>query len=159
MSAPVVRIPSPRHPVGSAATAARGTHSAGIAVPAPRAPQNPADGAAHRLAVPAPRPASPRATAAGPAGPPGPGRNDTRPPAHPAAAGRHRAGARRSLDVPGAGVRGAAVSPSGRAFLAVARAGSLTTLAAMVVLAAAVAGLADGAVPTGPAAEVTTTLR
>lgn len=39
-------------------------------------------------------------------------------------------------------------------FTVLARAGSLTTLAAMVVLAAAVAGLADGNPPTGPAAEI-----
>lgn len=39
-------------------------------------------------------------------------------------------------------------------FTVLARAGSLTTLAAMVVLAAALAGLADGNPPTGPAAEI-----
>ncbi|MEQ3550506.1 hypothetical protein WIS52_08490 [Pseudonocardia nematodicida] len=44
-----------------------------------------------------------------------------------------------------------------RAFLLAARAGSLTTLAAMLVLAAAVAGLADGNPPAGDAAEVAVT--
>lgn len=156
MSAPVVRIPSPRRPVGSTTTAPHGTsrdsvsraHASrgDIAVPAPRAQQDSADGGAHRLTVPAPRPASPRASTTGQA------RSDDRPSDRLAAAGRHRAGA-----LGGAPVRGAGMSPSARAFLAVARAGSLTTLAAMVVLAAAVAGLADGAVPTGPAAGITAT--
>ncbi|MEV1291124.1 hypothetical protein [Pseudonocardia sp. NPDC049635] len=46
------------------------------------------------------------------------------------------------------------MSTAARVFTAAARLGSLTTLAAMVVLAAALAGLADGEPPTGPAAEV-----
>lgn len=54
--------------------------------------------------------------------------------------GRHRA-------VPAPGRRGLQVA---------ARAGSLTTLVAMLVLATAVAGLADGRLPTGPAADVAT---
>ncbi|ALE72136.1 hypothetical protein Ae168Ps1_2590 [Pseudonocardia sp. Ae168_Ps1] len=99
MSAPVVRIPSPRRPVGSAG-------------PVPQIPQ-----------VPAPRPAPEAGHRAG-------------------APGRHRGTAR-------------PVTTAARTFTVLARAGSLTTLAAMVVLAAAVAGLADGEPPadgTGEAA-------
>ena len=44
-------------------------------------------------------------------------------------------------------------SPAAQTFTVLARAGSLTTLAAMVVLASAVAGLVDGTPPTGSAAD------
>jgi hypothetical protein len=118
MSAPVVRIPSPRRPVGSAVRIPQ--------VPAPR----PAHEAGHPDGgrypqVPAPRPVPP-------VGPRAAG-----------ASGRHR------------GQAHPVVSPAARTFTVLARAGSLTTLAAMVVLAAAVAGLADGEPPadgTGEAA-------
>lgn len=100
----------------------------GVAVPSPRA----ATGAA--VVIPAPRrPADRAGDGARPADRPVP------------ATGRHRAAA-----------RGRAGSPATRSLRALARAGSLTTLAAMLVLAAAVAGLADGTAPTGPAAEVAT---
>lgn len=57
---------------------------------------------------------------------------------------RHRAG--------GPARHGRPVSPVARTFTVLARAGSLTTLAAMVVLAAALAGLADGEPPAPGAA-------
>lgn len=145
MSAPVVRIPSPRRPLGEPGpTGSTGSSRGPAAIPAPRS-------ATPAAAVPQPRRPLPQrrddrgpATAQPATAQPATAESATVRPA----AGRHRA-------VPG--VRGRAVSPTARAFVAVARAGSLTTLAAMLVLAAAVAGLADGTAPTGQAAEIAST--
>ncbi|BBG04694.1 MULTISPECIES: hypothetical protein [Pseudonocardia] len=183
MSAPVIRIPSPRRPVGTTEAAAPRALPEGqvryldlahrLDVPAPRHGGADRSPAADTRRLPAPRSATPvrqpverpgtrGADRQRPAGrgagtppppaqrsgtPPPPARRSTTPPppaqgsAAPAAgdrAGRHR-------------VTGGTAA---RVFTVLARLGSLTTLAAMVVLAAAVAGLADGDPPTGPAAEV-----
>ncbi|MBC3189668.1 hypothetical protein H7X46_01130 [Pseudonocardia sp. C8] len=111
MSAPVVRIPSPRRPLGP-------TARDGASVPTPRVTTE----GRHRMAPP-------RSDEPGSAGRPA------------AAAGRHRRPA-------------PPCTPFTRTFTVLARAGSLTTLAAMAVLATAVAGLADGTAPTGAAAGV-----
>ncbi|MFP5019757.1 hypothetical protein [Pseudonocardia phyllosphaerae] len=73
------------------------------------------------------------------------------------AGGRHAGpterGRHRRTPVTGAQLRAGAV-PVDRAFQVVARVGSVTTLAAMLVLATAVAGLTDGHPPTGEAAQL-----
>ena len=144
MSAPVVRVPAPRRSVEPAAPyagpSAPSTPGSAVRPPAPR----------HRIDVPAPRPATTGSPAARPVPPrtlppavPAAAAPATRGPAHRSAAGRHRDA-------------GPAFPAAARTLTVLARAGSLTTLAAMVVLAAAVAGLADGTPPTGAAAEIST---
>ncbi|WP_156819543.1 hypothetical protein [Pseudonocardia sp. HH130630-07] len=134
MPAPAVRIPSPRRPVDSA-----------VSVPPVAAPAAPV---VTGSLVPAPRTA-PDGTTSGSGRPAAP-RHALRPqPTVPAP----RAGAPEPGGVP-RGVPGRHRGPAGptplaRSFAVLARAGSLTTLAAMVVLAAAVVGLADGSAPAG----------
>lgn len=117
-------------------TASRPTATARpVRIPAPRPPS---DRAAHPVAGPAIRIPSPRVPT-----------DSARPTAagRPASAGKHRAAV-------------VATSRSQTALRLAGRVGSLTTLAAMLVLSAAVTGLLDGVAPTGPAAQVaTTTLR
>ncbi|RZT88444.1 hypothetical protein EV383_5386 [Pseudonocardia sediminis] len=107
--------------------------------------------AARTLDIPAPRPPSDRSARAE-AGPgiriPSPRvPSDVARAGQPVESGRHRAVVAR-------------LSRTDRALLIAGRAGSVTTLAALLVMSAAFAGVFDGSVPTGPAAQVaTTTLR
>lgn len=136
MSAPVVRVPVPRRPVEPA------TPYAGP--PAPRHRSDVTTSDVTTPGVPAPgRIPAPRSAATGSPAAPAAAAPATRGPAHRPAAGRHRDAA-------------PAFPAAARTLTVLARAGSLTTLAAMVVLAAAVAGLADGTPPTGAAAEIST---
>ncbi|MBW0102314.1 hypothetical protein [Pseudonocardia sp. KRD291] len=111
-------------------------------------------GAARPLHIPAPRPPSDRAARAGAA-------PEIRIPsprvpsdvARPAGHGAHPEAGKHRAVVP---VR----SRGETALLLAGRVGSLTTLAALLVVSAAFAGMLDGSEPTGPAAQVaTTTLR
>ncbi|WP_145981222.1 hypothetical protein [Pseudonocardia sp. HH130629-09] len=203
MSAPAVRIPSPRRPLGAL--------PATPSVPAPRVggavPTERVEGRHRRredhVDLPAPRRERPRSTSPQAPGVPAP---------RPASAGRagaaqeHRATqqqraqqyraipsqaqrpAPRPAGTPalptgspvpaphtgtpdrphgvvaaqGAAGHGRADGPSpvARTLDVLGRVGSITTIAAMLVLSAALAGLADGTPPTGAAAEVAvTTLR
>ncbi|MEU6698999.1 hypothetical protein [Pseudonocardia sp. NPDC046786] len=208
MSAPVIRIPTPRRPVGTAEQAPRRVR--------PEGDVRHLD-LTHRPGVPAPRPGTPRAAEQGPAAQQPttrdprvqrPGTDTRRRAAHPEppfptggrSGGERRTEQRAAEQRPAEQLRPTAQRPTAqrpaglrpaapeqrspapgppanrdripareaagrggtaaRVFTIVARLGSLTTLAAMVVLAAAVAGLADGDPPTGPAAEVSgSTLR
>ncbi|MEJ8280673.1 hypothetical protein [Pseudonocardia spirodelae] len=182
MSAPAVRIPSPRRPVGATVPpvpaprggavvpgAAEGRHrrrEQHVEVPAPRrerstSPQVPG--------VPAPRPASPGSAArpVPPAAVRRPARSapvtPTARPARPApvtpTAGPVMPPAR-STGRPVARHASPQPSAAARALVVLGRVGSLTTIAAMLVVSAALAGLTDGNPPTGAAADVAvTTLR
>ncbi|MBP2365743.1 hypothetical protein [Pseudonocardia parietis] len=114
-----------------------------VRIPGPRRPVDltaPFAGPGHRIGVPAPRVT------------PGDRHRDGgyRAPEHRPVHGPPRAGS-----APGRHRGAPQPFPSAaRTFTVLARAGSLTSLAAMVVLAAAVAGLADGNPPTGAAADV-----
>lgn len=109
-----------------------------LQIPAPRPPSDRAAHVETAPGVPIPSPRLPT-DVAGPGRAAGSGK--------PAGPGRHRA-----VAVP--------MSRSDRAWLLLGHAGSLATLAALLVMSAAVAGALDGAEPTGSAAQVaTTTLR
>lgn len=213
MSAPAVRIPSPRRPLGAVpATPSVPAPRVGGAVPTDRvegrhrrredhvdlpAPrrERPRSTSPQAPGVPAPRPASP-GSSAGRAGAaqehratqqqratqqyrttpaPAPAR---RPAPAPRPAGTTALPAGSPVPAPRTGTpdrphgvvvaaRAAAghgradrPSPVARTLDVLGRVGSITTIAAMLVLSAALAGLADGTPPTGAAAEVAvTTLR
>ncbi|MDN5915826.1 MAG: hypothetical protein L0I76_12060 [Pseudonocardia sp.] len=112
-------------------------------------------GEARPLRIPAPRPASDQADAGHGIRIPSPRvPSDTAPPAGTGTStgtgGEH--GKHRAVVAP--------MSPGEKVLLVAGRAGSLTTLAALLVMSAAFAGAVDGTEPTGPAAQVaTTTLR
>lgn len=112
-------------------------------IPAPRPPSDRAacTDAGPDIRIPSPRTPSDAVRPAATATP------ATTPAATPAEAGKHRV-----VVVP--------MSAGAKVLLVAGRAGSLTTLAALLVMSAAVAGALDGSEPTGPAAQVaTTTLR
>ncbi|KAA1022266.1 hypothetical protein FVA95_19795 [Pseudonocardia sp. EV170527-09] len=211
MSAPAVRIPSPRRPLGAVpATPSVPAPRVGGAVPTDRvegrhrrredhvdlpAPrrERPRSTSPQAPGVPAPRPASP-GSSAGRAGAaqehratqqqratqqyrttPAPAR---RPAPAPRPAGTTALPAGSPVPAPRTGTpdrphgvvvaaRAAAghgradrPSPVARTLDVLGRVGSITTIAAMLVLSAALAGLADGTPPSGAAAEVAvTTLR
>lgn len=211
MSAPAVRIPSPRRPLGAVpATPSVPAPRVGGAVPTDRvegrhrrredhvdlpAPrrERPRSTSPQAPGVPAPRPASPGSSAgragaaqqhrttqqqratqqyrttSAPAQRPAP-----RPAGTPALpTGSPVPAPRTGTGTPGrphgvvVAAQGAAgdgradgPSPVARTLDVLGRVGSITTIAAMLVLSAALAGLADGTPPTGAAAEVAvTTLR
>lgn len=205
MSAPAVRIPSPRRPLGAVpATPSVPAPRVGGAVPTDRvegrhrrredhvdlpAPrrERPRSTSPQAPGVPAPRPASP-GSSAGRAGAaqqhrttqqqrttPAPAR---RPAPAPSPAGTTALPAGSPVPAPRTGTpdrphgvvvaaqaaaghgRADGPSPVARTLDVLGRVGSITTIAAMLVLSAALAGLADGTPPSGAAAEVAvTTLR
>lgn len=211
MSAPAVRIPSPRRPLGAVpATPSVPAPRVGGAVPTDRvegrhrrredhvdlpAPrrERPRSTSPQAPGVPAPRPASP-GSSAGRAGAaqehratqqqratqqyrttPAPAR---RPAPAPRPTGTTALPAGSPVPAPRTGTpdrphgvvvaaraaaghgRADGPSPVARTLDVLGRVGSITTIAAMLVLSAALAGLADGTPPTGAAAEVAvTTLR
>lgn len=189
MSAPAVHIPSPRRPLGAVplspsvpAPRAGGTGRADrvegrhrrredhVDLPAPRR-ERPRSTSPLAPGIPAPRPASPGSSASRP-GPaaqhrtvpaprpaggsvPEPRRTGT--PARPLGGTPARGPVAPDRD--GAGRTGGP-SAVARTLDVLGRVGSITTIAAMLVLSAALAGLADGTPPSGAAAEVAvTTLR
>lgn len=211
MSAPAVRIPSPRRPLGAVpATPSVPAPRVGGAVPTDRvegrhrrredhvdlpAPrrERPRSTSPQAPGVPAPRPASP-GSSAGRAGAaqehratqqqratqqyrttPAPAQ---RPAPAPRPAGTTALPAGSPVPAPRTGTpdrphgvvvaaqaaaghgRADGPSPVARTLDVLGRVGSITTIAAMLVLSAALAGLADGTPPSGAAAEVAvTTLR
>lgn len=163
MSAPAVHIPSPRRPLGAVpvspsvpAPRAGGTGRADrvegrhrrredhVDLPAPRR-ERPRSTSPLAPGIPAPRPASPGSSASRP----GPAAQRPTVPA-PRPAGGSGQEPRRT----------GGPSAVARTLDVLGRVGSITTIAAMLVLSAALAGLADGTPPSGAAAEVAvTTLR
>lgn len=209
MSAPAVRIPSPRRPLGAVpATPSVPAPRVGGAVPTDRvegrhrrredhvdlpAPrrERPRSTSPQAPGVPAPRPASPGSSAgrAGaaqqhrttqqqqqrttpapapaqrPAPAPSPAGTTALPAGSPVPAARTGTPDRPHGVVVAAQAaaghgRADGPSPVARTLDVLGRVGSITTIAAMLVLSAALAGLADGTPPSGAAAEVAvTTLR
>ncbi|WP_224401402.1 hypothetical protein [Pseudonocardia sp. ICBG1034] len=189
MSAPAVHIPSPRRPLGAVpvspsvpAPRAGGTGRADrvegrhrrredhVDLPAPRR-ERPRSTSPLAPGIPAPRPASPGSSASRP----GPAAQRPTVPAPRPAGGSGQEPRRtgtparplggtpaRGPVVPDRDGAGRTGGPStvARTLDVLGRVGSITTIAAMLVLSAALAGLADGTPPSGAAAEVAvTTLR
>ncbi|MCO7196717.1 hypothetical protein [Pseudonocardia sp. McavD-2-B] len=167
MSAPAVHIPSPRRPLGAVplspsvpAPRAGGTGRADrvegrhrrredhVDLPAPRR-ERPRSTSPLTPGIPAPRPASPGSSASRPGAAP----------QHSTAGARGHTTETPATGTAPRGVRTGAVRTGGPSAVArtldvLGRVGSITTIAAMLVLSAALAGLADGTPPSGAAAEV-----
>lgn len=133
MVIPVPALPRPVAAPPAAGTARPGAEVRPVHIPAPRPPSDRVVRAEARPEISIPQPRVPSDLAR----PAGPGRA--------AGSGRHRA---------------VGTSRGATVLLVAGRLGSLATLAALLVVSAAVAGVVDGSAPTGPAAQVaTTTLR
>lgn len=130
----VIPVPAlPHSPTTGTSRPATATRPLDIPAPRPPSARVARPGAAPDIRIPSPRVPSDLVRTAGTGSPAG--------------CGRHRA-----VAVP--------ASRLGTLALVAGRAGSLATLAALLVVSAAVAGVFDGSAPTGPAAQVaTTTLR